>query len=85
MTQPSSRQEIYEGLTPIFHELFEDQGLVLRDDLTAKDVPLWDSLNHINLVIAVEQKFRVKFSTPEIARLGNLGQFVDLIAKKTAK
>ncbi len=83
-TKPPSRDQVYAELTPLFHDLFEDPSLVLSDSMTAKDVALWDSLNHINLLIAVEQKFSIKFTTAEIANLANVGQFVDTIFKKTS-
>ena len=52
--------------------------------MTAKDVQDWDSFNHINLVVATEARFGIKFQTAEIESLRNVGQFVELIRKKTA-
>jgi len=74
--------EIYEKLTPIFHELFDDPDLVLGPALNAKDVDGWDSLNHIRLVLQVQQAFGVKFSALEVSRLKNVGEFVQLIEAK---
>jgi acyl carrier protein len=82
MPEPMDRELIYQKLTPIFHELFEDPSIQLSDTMTAKDVGQWDSLNHINLVIIVEQKFGIQFTTAEVARLQNVGQFVDAISQK---
>jgi len=69
-------------LTDIFRTLFNDPALVLRDELTAPDVPGWDSFNHINLVMQIEEDFSVRFTTEEISGLANVGEFKSLIARK---
>lgn len=80
--QTSSKSEIMETLTPIFREVFDDPSLVLRDDMTAADVEKWDSLNHIDLIVAVERKFKIKFVTREVASLKNVGELTELTYKK---
>jgi acyl carrier protein len=75
--------QVYAKLTGIFHDLFDDDDLVLRADLTAEDVDGWDSLSHIRLVLAVQKAFGVKFSASEIGKLKNVGEFVDLIRSKS--
>jgi acyl carrier protein len=72
-------------LTDIFRTLFDDPSLVLRDNLTAPDVPGWDSFNHINLVMQIEEDFRLRFTTEEISSLANVGEFKALIARKLHK
>jgi acyl carrier protein len=69
-------------LTDIFRTLFDDTSLVLRDNLTAPDVPGWDSFNHINLVMQIEEDFGLRFTTEEISSLANVGEFKALIARK---
>ena len=76
--------EIYTRLTQVFHDIFDDNTIVLKPEMTAKDVPEWDSFNHINLVVATEARFGIKFQTAEIESLRNVGQFAELIQKKTA-
>jgi acyl carrier protein len=71
-----------QKLTQIFRDLFNDPSLTLRDEMTAADVQGWDSFNHINLVMMVEEEFHTRFSTSEIAQLANVGQFKELIAFK---
>lgn len=71
-------------LTDIFRTLFQDPALVLRDDLKAPDVPGWDSFNHINLVMQIEEDFGIRFTTEEISTLANVGEFKSLIAGKLA-
>jgi acyl carrier protein len=73
---------ILTGLTAVFREVFDDDELVLKPDLTADDVDGWDSLSHIRLILSVQKKFGVKFSPVEMNRLKNVG---DLIALTRAK
>ena len=74
--------DIYKQLTGVFAEVFDDEAIVLTPTTTAEDVDGWDSLNHIRLIVSVEQAFNIKFSTPEIAKLKNVGGLVALIASK---
>lgn len=74
---------LYDELTDIFRDVFDNDDLVLSDEMTAADVDEWDSLSHIRLIVAVEQHFGVSFTSPEIARLENVGQFADLIRRKS--
>lgn len=78
------RDEIFERLTPVFHEVFDDDDIVLSDGMSADDVDEWDSLSHIRLVVAVEEVFSLRFDASEVVELENVGQFVSLIASKSA-
>jgi acyl carrier protein len=71
-----------QKLTDVFRTIFNLPALELRDDLTARDVPGWDSFNHVNLVIAIETEFGVVFDTDEIAALENVGQMKALLKSK---
>lgn len=73
---------IYERLTAIFRDVFDNGRLVPTAEMTAADVDEWDSLSHIHLVVAVEQTFGVRFATSEIDGLRNVGEFVDVLAAK---
>lgn len=77
-------QEIYTRLTPIFRDVLDDDALVPTPELTARDVPDWDSLRHIRLIVTVERELGIKFTTAEISALENVGQFVALIGSKLA-
>jgi acyl carrier protein len=70
---------IYEKLTEIFHEVFEDDTLILRPDMTAEDVPEWDNLSHVRLVLTIQRKFGVTFSAAQTAGLKNVGELVSLL------
>ena len=72
-------------LTNVFRAIFKRADLVLRDELTARDVPGWDSLNHINLIIQTEQEFRIRFSNAEVTTLRNVGDLKRLIDVKLAR
>lgn len=73
---------IYSELTEIFHDLFDDDAIVVTPDLSAKDVDGWDSLTHIRLIITIEKAFKIKFSTSEIAKLEKVSDLVSLIESK---
>jgi len=70
---------IYGKLSGIFEDVFDDDSIELKPELTAKDVDGWDSLTHIRLILTVERAFKIKFSTSEIGKLQNVGELVNLI------
>jgi len=74
-----------EILNGIFRQVFDDNSIVLTRDTTADDIDDWDSLSHLNLVIAVEMKFGVKFALGELQSLKNVGDMADLVEKKSKK
>ena len=71
-------------ITRTFRDVFGDSNLVISDGMTAEDVEQWDSLTHINLIVALEREFRVKFTTGEVSNLKNVGDLVSLIQRKTS-
>ena len=73
--------EIYAGLASVFDDVFEYEG-PLGAETTSDDVDGWDSIGHIRLVLACEEKFGVSFKPAEAMGLKNLGALVDLIAAK---
>jgi len=74
-----------EILNGIFRQVFDDNSIVLTRETTADDIDDWDSLSHLNLVIAVEMKFGVKFALGELQSLKNVGDMADLVDKKSKK
>lgn len=81
-TASLTQDDIYDALTAIFRDVFDDPDLVLVPELSADDVPGWDSFNHINIVVASEMRFGVSFSSSELEDLRNVGDFVALVEKK---
>lgn len=71
-----------ERVRVIFADVFDAPDFELRDDMTADDVEGWDSLNHINLIIAIENEFAVQFEGTEIAALANVGDLFALLASR---
>lgn len=71
--------EIYGTLTPLFRDIFDDDDIVLRPDMTADDVPEWDSMSHIRLVLSVERQFHKTFPASRVSQLKNVGDLVALI------
>jgi len=74
-----------EIINGIFRQVFDDNSIELKRETTADDIDDWDSLSHLNLVIAVEMKFGVKFALGELQSLKNVGDMVDLVEKKSKK
>jgi acyl carrier protein len=79
-------RDVRAELQEIFRQVFDDPTIVLRDDMTAADVEGWDSVTHIDLLIAVERAMGIKFATAEMSRLKepdqNIGSFIRLIETK---
>ncbi|MBF0254362.1 MAG: acyl carrier protein [Candidatus Omnitrophica bacterium] len=73
--------EIKPVLNEIFRDIFDDPAIQVREEMTAADVEEWDSLNHINLIMAVEKRFGIKFTTRDVGALKNVGDFIRLIQK----
>lgn len=72
-------------LEPIFCTVFDDPAISLTRNTVADDIDDWDSLSHMNLVIAVELAFKVKFALGELQTLKNVGDMLDLVNKKHTK
>lgn len=74
--------EIFDNLNLVFREVFDDEEIVVTADTTAEDIEDWDSLEHINLMAAVEKEFGVKFSMGQIVTMKNVGEMADIILGK---
>jgi acyl carrier protein len=76
------KSEIIEKLTKIFHDVFNDNTIVLRDDMTAADVENWDSLTHMMMITKVEEVFSIRFKLKELNKLKNVGDLCNTIVEK---
>lgn len=74
-----TREEAYERLTNVFREVFDDDSIELCDTTTADDIDDWDSFEHINLVVAVEDEFSFKIPMGKVITMKNVGEMVDII------
>ena len=76
--------DVYGQLTEIFREVFDDDSIVLTPQTTAADIRDWDSAAHVNLVVAIETRMKIRFKTFELESLHNVGHLADLIETKLA-
>ena len=74
-----SREAVFEKLTKIFQEYFDDDAIELNEATTADDIEDWDSLEHINLIVTIEKQFNMKFSMGEVTTMKNVGEMVTII------
>ena len=74
--------DILEQLQPIFQDILDQPNLLITRHSSAQNVEDWDSLAHINLVMAVEKHFKIRFALGELQELKNVGDMVDLICAK---
>ena len=79
-----TREDIFARLTVIFRNVFDDEEIVLTDGTTADDIEDWDSLEQINLLVAIEKRFNIKFQLADVSHLENVGAMVDLVARLIA-
>ena len=75
-------EQIYQRLTNVFREFFDDDEIEIDAETTADDIDDWDSLNHITLMAAVEDEFGIRLSMGEVSGLDNVGALADIIRKK---
>ena len=77
-----TREEIFEKLNEVFRDVFDDEDITVTESTSAETIEDWDSLSHINLVVAVEKEFAVKFSMGETQKMKNVGEMVDIILER---
>lgn len=77
-----NREEITTALSPIFHRVFNNDEIIITDDLNAEKVNQWDSLTHLNMIAEVEKHFKMKFKLKELIGMKNVGDMIDLILQK---
>ena len=65
---------LHHQLEEVFRQVFDNDQLALRDDMTASDIEGWDSVAHINLMFGIEQAFGVRFKDNELADMKNIGE-----------
>ena len=79
-----NEEVIWNRLTEIFRDVFDDEDIVIGPETVAQDILEWDSLSNIQLLVAIEKAFDgVKFNTGEVANLKNVGQMVDIIIHRS--
>lgn len=74
-----TREAVYERLNRVFQDVFDDDTIEVHDETTADDIEEWDSFEHINLVVAVEEEFSFKIPMGKVVTMKNVGEMVDVI------
>ena len=77
--------DVNQQLTGIFRDVFDDDSIVIKPELTADDIDEWDSVSHVRLLLTVERAFGIRFSAAEAGRLKNVGDLASLVQSKAAK
>lgn len=81
----TSNSSTTERLSRIFRDVFDDETINVRDDMTSRDIEGWDSLMHIDLIFAIEKEFTIVFTTGEAgSTLKNVGELRTLVEAKIA-
>lgn len=76
--------DVRNTLNSVFQRVFENDNLQITNAMTAQDVPEWDSLAHISLIVEIEEEFGLKFTVDDIAGLKNVGEMIAMIERKVA-
>ena len=76
------KSQILDEVQAIFREVLDNEEIVLSNETTADDIEEWDSLTHIQLIVAIEKHFKIRFTSREILSWQNVGQLIDSIANK---
>ncbi|MDB5086950.1 MAG: acyl carrier protein [Mucilaginibacter sp.] len=77
-----NRSEILKTVNEVFIDILDDESLVLTEETSANDVEDWDSLNHIQIVVAVEKQFKIRFTSQEILSWKTVGEMISSISSK---
>ncbi len=79
-----SQQDLDTRFEAVFREIFDDETLNLRDDMSAKDIDGWDSLAQINLIVAIESEFGIRFKSNELTALANVGALKKAVSTRVS-
>ncbi len=78
-------EELIVDLTPLFRKELDDDGIVLKAETTAADVESWDSITFVQLIVAIEKKYKIFFTSREIQDFKNVGELCECIIRRTQK
>lgn len=82
---PTTLPQVFERLTKVFRDVFDDDSIEINNLTTADDIDDWDSLEHINLVSAVEGEFSMRFKMREVSSMNNVGEMASIILERAKK
>ena len=75
-------ENVFERIQAIFRDIFDDEELVITGETNSEHIEDWDSLNHIQLVVTIEQEFKIRFSLGELQDLKNVSEMINLLLAK---
>ncbi|WP_302566764.1 acyl carrier protein [Culturomica massiliensis] len=76
------KSEILKRIQAIFQDVLDNEDIELNAETTAEDIEEWDSLSHIQLIVAIEKEFKIKFTSKEILSWKNVGEMIECIMFK---
>lgn len=76
------RQDIIKRLNEVFRDVFDDESIVISERTMADDIEDWDSIEHINLISAVEREFKIRFTMGEVSGMKDVGEMIDIISQR---
>lgn len=76
------RNDYLEKVQDIFRDVLDNEDITLDMQTTADDIEEWDSLSHIQLIVAIEKEFKIKFTSKEILSWNNVGEMIEAISRK---
>ncbi|MCM1264432.1 MAG: acyl carrier protein [Butyrivibrio sp.] len=76
------REEVFSKLTDIFRDNFDDDTIELSDETSADDIDGWDSMEQVNLLVIIQEKFKITFNINEVNAMKNVGEMADYILQK---
>ena len=77
-----NRRDVFEMLNTIFRNNFDDEGIILNEETSSADIESWNSLEQINLIVAMQDEFKIKFNIDEVNAMNDVGKIVDFILEK---
>ncbi len=77
-----NKNDVIKRLTEIFRDVFDDDSIVISEKTTAADIEDWDSIEHINLIGAVEDEFGMRFKMKEVSGMKNVGEMINIICER---
>lgn len=80
-----NRNEVIKRLTDVFRDVFDDDTIAISESTTSADIEDWDSIEHINLVGAVEDEFKMRFKMREVSGMKNVGEMINIICERGRK
>lgn len=77
-----NKNDIVKRLTEVFRDVFDDDSIVINENTTSADIDDWDSIEHINLIGAVEDEFGMRFKMKEVSGMKNVGEMIGIISER---